>query len=138
MYIAGVNRSVDSGNTYFHEIVKLPISGRIAAIQKLERASILRLSIADGSPLQARIEYARWIVDCPNCHSAEFAFEDNLFFCSLCKNSDVQGKARRVIFPGPRLEIETTLGKRPIINRHWYPGETVESLQEESKRMGIL
>ena len=136
-YVSGINRAIDTGDTYFNEIDKENISGRKIAIKFLQRDRILNLPIYDFKPLDARIEHARFIVDCPNCNSAEFAFEDNLFFCSQCKNSDIQGKARRVIMPPERKQIEEILGKRPIINRHWNPGETVEALQNENILHGL-
>jgi len=132
MYLSGTSRSVDTGNTYFDEISKENISGRKLAVRFLQRNRILNLPIYDDKPLEARIEYARFIVYCPNCNSAEYAFEDNLFFCSQCSNSDIQGKARKVKMPKDRTEIETILSKRPIKNRHWFPTEMVEDLENEN------
>ena len=131
VYIAGVNRVVDTGDTYFREIEKLPISGAgMARIKLAERASLAH-NVYDGKPLDARIEHARWIVDCPNCGNAEFAFEDKLFACSTCKNSDINGQIRKVKMPNERKKIEDILSKRKIINRHWT-NETVEKLQSEN------
>jgi len=131
-YISGVNRSVETGDTYFNEISKENISGRKLAVRFLKRDRILNLPVLDAKPLEARIEFARYIVDCPNCNSAEYAFEDKLFFCSQCLNSDIQGKARKVKMPKDRKKIETILGKRPIKNRHWFPTETIEDLENEN------
>ncbi len=128
IYIAGVNNPVDTGDTYFNEIAKLPISGAEIARQSLQRNRIKNLEIDEGKPLEARIEYARWIVDCPNCHSAEFAFEDNLFFCSACGNSDVGGKVKKVKMPKERKQIEDKLSKRLIVNRHWIPDKIMEDI----------
>jgi len=134
MYIAGVKNPVDTGDSYFNEIKDLPISGAVAAKDKLrERARLYTLPIYDGKPLEARIEYARYIVDCPNCHNAEFGFEDKLFLCSSCKNSDIGGQVRKVKMPKDRKKIEDILGKRKIINRHWTD-ESVEKLQEENDK----
>ena len=138
VYLAGINQSVDTGNSYFEEIRKLPIAGAVEAKHKLKRSILNRFQLYDGQPLEARIEYARWIVDCPNCHNAEFAFEDNLFFCSQCLNSDIDGKARKVKMPEERKQIEAILGKRAIINRHWYPNETVEDLENENLKKGVI
>ena len=135
--ISGSLRSVDTGDTYFTEISKENISGRKIAIKFLQRDRILNLPVYDFNPLEARIEYARYIVDCPNCNSAEYAFEDKLFFCSQCLNSDVQGKARKVKMPKDRKRIEEILGKRPIKNRHWFSNETVEDLEKENKLHGL-
>jgi hypothetical protein len=132
MYLSGTNRSVDTGDTYFNEISKENISGRKLAIKFLKRDRILNLPVYDGKPLEARIEYARFIVDCPNCNSAEYAFADKLFLCSQCLNSDIQGKARKVKMPKQRKQIEAILGERAIKNRHWFPIETTEDLENEN------
>jgi endogenous inhibitor of DNA gyrase (YacG/DUF329 family) len=124
-YLAGTNRSVDTGDTYFNELSK-----------RINRNQLKKLK-TDGT-VEARIEYARYIVDCPNCNSAEFAFEDNLFFCSQCKNSDIQGKAREVKMPKGRKQIEDILGKRVIANRHWLSTESVKDLQNENLKMGVI
>jgi len=138
MYIPGSKNVIDTGDTYFNEIAQEPISGNREAKYKLQRERIKRLEVSAGQPLKARAEHARWIVDCPNCNSAEFAFEDGLFFCSLCQNSDIQGRTRRVTIPTERKQIEDTLSKRPIKNRHWYPYETVKDLENENTKMGVM
>ena len=132
MYLSGTKRSIDTGDTYFNEISKGNISGRKLAVRFLKRDRILNLPVLDAKPLEARIEYARYIVDCPNCNSAEYAFEDKLFFCSQCLNSDIQGKARKVKMPKDGKQIEDILGKRPIKNRHWFPNETLADLEKEN------
>jgi len=138
MYLSGTNRSVDTGDTYFNEISKKNISGRKLAVKFLKRDRILNLPVTKGKQLLARAEYARWIVDCPNCNSAEYAFEDKLFFCSQCLNSDISGKSRKVVMPIERLQIESILSVRPIKNRHWYPNETIVDLQKENLKMGVI
>jgi len=132
MYLSGTNRSVDTGNTYFEEVSKESISGRKLAVRFLKRDRVLNLPVYDGKPLEARIEYARFLVDCPNCNNAEYAFEDKLFFCSQCGNSDIQGKVRSVVMPKDRDEIENLLSVRPIKNRHWFPTETIGDLEKEN------
>uniref|UniRef100_A0A6M3JTC3 Uncharacterized protein n=1 Tax=viral metagenome TaxID=1070528 RepID=A0A6M3JTC3_9ZZZZ len=132
MYLSGTSRAVDTGDTYFNEISKENISGRKLAVKFLKRDRVLNLPVYDGKPLEARIEYARFIVDCPNCNNAEYAFEDKLFFCSQCLNSDIQGKARKVKMPKQRKQIEEILGKRAIKNRHWFPSETMQDLENEN------
>ena len=128
VYIAGVNRAVDTGNTYFGEIAKMSIAGSQTARVKLESRKRIK---ANGNLLFARCEYARWIVDCPNCHNAEFYFEDGLFECSAC------GLTGTVEMPPQRKAIEVILGKRLIINRHWNPGESLEKLQAENIKHGL-
>jgi hypothetical protein len=135
MYIAGAKRSIDTGDTYFEEIAKANISGNRDAKLKQGRQKIKGLEVSTNPPLKARAEHARWIIDCPNCNNAEFLFEDNLFFCSLCGNSDIDGKARQIKMPVERKQIETILGKRKIKNRHWFPGETIADLENENGKI---
>ena len=130
-YISGSLRPVDTGDTYFTELLKEDISGNRGAKEKLQRDRIRNSEVYNGKPLEARIEYARFLVDCPNCLSAEFAFEDKLFFCSLCKNSDIGGKVRKVKMPKERKQIENILSVRPIKNRHWT-NETLQDLAKEN------
>ena len=132
MYLSGTSRAIETGDTYFTEISKENISGRKLAVKFIKRDRILNLPVLDAKPLEARIEFSRWIVDCPNCNSAEYAFEDKLFFCSQCGNSDIQGKVRKVKMPKDREQIENILGKRAIKNRHWFPTESVEDLEKEN------
>jgi hypothetical protein len=136
-YIAGSINPIDTGEHYFKEIAKLLIAGRDPAIRELERARIIALPVAEGKPLDARVEHARWIVDCPNCNGAEFLFEDKLFYCQLCHNADVGGKTRKVKVHKDRKKIEELLAKRPIKNRHWYPNETVDDLEKENNKQGV-
>jgi hypothetical protein len=138
MYLSGTNRTIETGDTYFDEISKENISGRKLAVGFLQRDRILNLPIYDAKPLEARIEYARYLVDCPNCNSAEYAFEDKLFFCSQCKNSDIQGKVRKVKMPKDRKQIEEILSKRMIKNRHWFPTESIKDLGTENLKMGVI
>ena len=130
-YICGSLRPVDTGDTYFTELLKEDISGKRSAKEKLNRDRIKKLEVSTKKALEARVEHSRWIVDCPNCLSAEFAFEDKLFFCSLCKNSDIQGKVRKVKMPEDRKQIEAILSVRPIKNRHWT-NETLQDLAKEN------
>ena len=135
-YIAGSKRTIDTGDIYFKEIGQGTISGSPPSRHKLIR-DFTKLGIYDNKPLSARVEYSRWIVDCPNCNSAEYAFEDGLFFCSQCLNSNVQGKAYRVKIPKERKQIENILSKRAIKNRHWYPKENVKELETENLKHGL-
>jgi hypothetical protein len=136
MYIPGTKRSVETGDTYFNEISQESVSGRKQAVKFINRERILKLLVLDKT-LEARIEHSRWIVDCPNCNSAEYAFEDGLFFCSQCLNSNVQGKVYRVKIPKERKQIEDVLSKRAIKNRHWYPKENVKELETENLKHGL-
>ncbi len=130
MYIAGLNRAIDTGDTYFTEVGNTTASGSQSA--RLKMQSRMRIVITGNMVLRARAEYGRWIVDCPNCHNAEFYFEDNKFECSECKLS------ANVEMPKERKAIETILGKRNIVNRHWEEPEMVGNLEKENVIMGVM
>jgi len=128
MYIAGANRAVDTGDTYFNEL-GTSLSQQVLKIREL----IKQKPTSNKSPLFARVGHGRWIVDCPNCNNVEFAFEDGLFFCSQCGKEET----RQVILSPKCKQIEEILGKRLIKNRHWKPAETIENLIAENIEHGI-
>jgi len=139
MYVAGSKRSVDSGETYFREVSGINKAGSKIAKKYLDRARLSNIPKAVEAPLNARIDHARWIVDCPNCNSAEYAFDNDLFWCSECNNSDVT-RVRMVRIPqGPRRElIEQLLSIRKIKNRNWNSSESIQDLEEENKLDGVI
>ena len=90
---------------------------------------------------QARINWGRWIVDCPHCNSAlDVTTADNQAICLDCGTEWFA-----IVFtPTPRKRnIETALLKRPgnragiFPHSNWYPGESVAHLNLENERMGI-
>lgn len=105
--------------------------------------------ITEDSPVQARIDFGRWIADC-ECGGAEYVDPNEpIFFCMSCGNVDTGHAARRVIFPQQRAEIEAEVLMRQVkdnarldpaaralyakavdgIPRSWNPGETVKDLK---------
>lgn len=91
-----------------------------------------------AEPVSARIDTGRWIVDCPDCRSAEYLWPDEpVFFCTNCFNASVGGRWRLVEVPGERGAIEHILLARPFPwNRHWRPGETTDDLRAENVAHG--
>ena len=75
MYIAGEN-GIETGDTYFTEIEKIPVSGRRNSNLERKRGHVRNMDIYDKISINARIDHSRWIVDCPSCNNAEFMFED--------------------------------------------------------------
>lgn len=84
-------------------------------------------------PVHAFVNHGNWLVRCPYCNGAEYAFEEGWFFCCSCKNSYIGHKYQRLVFPEERAEIEALLAYRPLLNRNWNPGETLEDLQRENE-----
>jgi len=86
-----------------------------------------------GPPVAARVDYGRWIADCPRCTGAEFVDPGwPLFVCCSCGSGP-----HSVTFPSPREEIEGELLKRPDgATRNWRPGESVADLRRENREGG--
>ena len=77
-----------------------------------------------GVPVNARIDWGRWIADC-ECGGAEYVDPNEpLFFCMSCGNKITSGRARKVIFPKNIDEIETkTMKNTDPAWQCWKEGE---------------
>jgi len=84
-------------------------------------------------PVKAFVNKGNWLVICPQCGGAEYAWEEGWFFCCSCKNSYMGHKYRRLVFPEDRARIEELLIVRPLANRNWTLKETVEDLERENE-----
>jgi hypothetical protein len=97
--------------------------------------------ISDTDPLAARVDAGRWIVECPDCHDAQYVWPDEpepLFMCVSCFNTRADGAWRRVAIPAERVAIEAMLLEREMpITRGWVPGETADDLRAENVAHGI-
>ncbi len=101
-------------------------------------AEIKKKSLASGIVLFAEVNHGRWIVKCPWCNSAEFAFETGPFVCDNCHNVASGGQAVEVKFPKEKDKIVMLLDKRPLVaNQNWLPGETPDMLRSENKFYGL-
>ncbi len=107
---------------------------RRVRLEKLRR----RFRIKDAGfddlsfPVKAFVNHGAWLVLCPKCGGAEYAWEEGWFFCCSCKNSYMGHKYRPLVFPADRARIEELLVLRPLDNRNWNPKETVEDLDREN------
>ena len=94
---------------------------------------------AVGPSVEARLNHGRWIADCPDCAGAQFVDEtEPIFFCLACGNVEARGQFRRVKFPRDKAKIEGRMNARPMLNRNWEIRETIEDLDAENERHGIL
>ncbi len=107
-------------------------------------------------PVPARIDFGRWIADCPDCGGACYVdpADPSSFFCMGCGNASVGGAMRLVEFPADRELIELEVLRRPVaeparmgpvdtalnskpmvpgLSRSWRPGETVQDLADQMK-----
>ena len=94
---------------------------------------------SDREPITARVNYGRWIADCPFCSGAEMVHTENLvFFCCECRNRSVGGDFVRVVMPGDAARIEELLVARPAPgNMNWSPGETLADLRADNRAHGV-
>jgi hypothetical protein len=100
---------------------------------KLEASKFL-IDVAPGlyaTPVQARILYGRWLVDCPVCNGCNDVVPDEPVY--LCTSCGWPGQLAPVEFPAEKKEIERLLLKRPrASNRNWSIGEPAEKLIAEN------
>lgn len=90
-----------------------------------------------GGKAVAVVVYAnhgRWVVECPDCHSAQLACpDDHRFMCSECANAGVDGVWRPVAWPKDAEKIAELLDARhEITSRSWEPYETVQDLHHQN------
>ena len=104
-------------------------------IPMMARLGLVAQGIDDGPPLKARVNHGRWIVDC-ECNGAEFAWDEGFFMCQSCFNVGHGLKYRKSVFPKSRQKIELLLIGRPIVNRNWFPGESLAQLRAENIKGG--
>jgi hypothetical protein len=129
------------------------------------RDLVMKLAAQAGNPwsgeitdeadkaIHARIDFSRWIGDCPCGGAAYVEPDDPIMFCPLCGNAFADGKAVRVIFPEPAemAEIIAALEEREIVGgfgsgtqamltarpkygaaaRSWVPGESAADLRQQ-------
>lgn len=95
----------------------------------------LAAGVAPDEDVHVYANQGRWVVDCPDCGSAQLACRtDHRFLCNECGNIAIGSRWRRTVWPDSRLlaRIEAQLEKRPRrANQNWLPGETVAQLKAE-------
>lgn len=125
-----------TGNRYFNcsfeDYCNRPKAGIYARMRMMGILQSVPLAVDDSSPLNAYVNHGRWLVKC-ECGGCEYAWEEKLFMCQSCWNSGHKHKLRRVAFPLYRKAIEMMLAQRPLINRNWKPGETIDRLRKENR-----
>jgi hypothetical protein len=100
--------------------------------------------VTAGEPVKARVDWGRWIVDCPDCNGAAMVSDkEKVYWCLSCGNASIKFAWREVKFPRSRKSIESALMKRPAAmpqnaqTRNWKHGETVAHLKKVNKENGV-
>ena len=78
--------------------------------------------VAQGEVVVARIDYGRWIADCP-CGGAEMIWLEGPWqiWCATCGNVDIGGQWRAVAVPENHAEISAELASKPWREQQWRP-----------------
>lgn len=85
--------------------------------------------------VEARVNWGRWVADCPRCPSADIAIPGQPFKCANC------GAKADIIWPSGemRFGVERLLLMRPDPSKqNWEPGETLLDLMAENALHGIF
>lgn len=91
------------------------------------------------------LNQGRWVIDCPSpdCNGAERVLPwQALSVCdcrdrSFCQHDSPCRWITELEWPADRQLIEATVNQRSILNRNWYPWETLEHLVEENAAHGL-
>jgi len=84
------------------------------------------------------INHGRWLVECPNCHSAVQTSRDfDYYICPECGSPENDSQWYNVGYPIERAELEAALLKRPLISQNWNYLETVADLKKENADNGL-
>lgn len=135
-----MDKGMITANTWFGALQKAPgpmefDTFRRTNLRRLRERFHIQEGKADDEiePVKAFVNKGRWIVVCPLCGGGEYAWEEGYCYCCSCHNSYMGHKYRRLVFPENRAEIEAALIVRPLANRNWNLGETIEDLLRENQ-----
>lgn len=87
--------------------------------------------ISEGKPINVFVNHGRWCAKC-ECGGSEYVWEEGLFMCQSCWNSAHKHNFRQSVFPENRRAVEQLLNVRPLVNRNWNIGETIDNLKAEN------
>ena len=87
-------------------------------------------------PVYAWVNQGSWAANC-ECGGSLIVEPDEPYICPDCVNAYWGGKARKVVFPKDREEIEKVLLNRPFPkNRNWLLTETANDLKRQNIEKG--
>lgn len=119
-----------------HHLCRTPAEYRESHAAKIAKRAARgeRISVhVDPAPLEARIDFGSWLVDCPcgagNATTPAWGF-------ALCYGCGAIHEG--VVFPDDWAAIEATILARPEQwQRAWKSDETVEDLRTENRMIGV-
>ena len=84
-----------------------------------------------GEAIVAHVNHGRWMADCAWCDNSCLTRPDwGVAYCAEC---GAKYDTTKVIFPEEHEAITAILLDRPMLNRNWITGETLEALRQENK-----
>lgn len=103
--------------------------------QGVQIASEVRVGDVFVCPTDYPNLLAQTLVPNPRMNGAFNPVADTVLREETRQRAIADGAAHEVIFPSGKNEIERLLRVRPLHARNWFPGVTVEELQQENERM---
>jgi len=87
-------------------------------------------------PVRAWVNRSSWVADC-ECRGSLVVEPGEPYICPDCGNAAYGGRARIVLFPKKKAEIERLLMNRPYpANRNWLLTETITDLKRQNREKG--
>lgn len=91
------------------------------------------------------MNHGRWVIDCSslNCGGAMRVLPwQAIAVCDcgdrdFCQHGNPCATIVQLDWPVDRMAIESVMQFRPLLNRNWYPWETLEGLGEENTAHGL-
>lgn len=86
----------------------------------MARRRRIRIAGVEGRQVYARIDWGRWLADCPFCNGSELVSKkERLFFCFSCEMEGNGGQAVEVLFPEGVDKIEASLAGERVSYQNW-------------------
>ncbi|OPZ76592.1 MAG: hypothetical protein BWY79_01544 [Actinobacteria bacterium ADurb.Bin444] len=94
--------------------------GAAAMREAMARRRRIRIAGTEARQVYARIDWGRWLADCPFCNGSELVSKaEGLFFCFSCEMAGNGGRAVEVLFPEGVDRIEAGLVNERVSYQNW-------------------
>ncbi len=102
----------------------------------MDRHGIYPTGLDYGTTLASWVLRGAWTVTCP-CGASEYTWNEGWVMCLSCMNGYSHHRFVRTMFPAKRQQVEDILEFRPLENRNWLIGETLEELIAQNIENGV-